>query len=582
MTTPLRSLTTARIGGLPVVDAAVASALSVYAVVDVAAAQGRGPAAAVAAVAMTLPVAWCRRSPLAAAAALAAGGVLNALLFPSIVRCGVALPAVFIVGFSVGACCERARAAVGLLLCAVNVAAQAVSDPRLGEPELLLLLPILVAFFALGRLARAWTAAVEALRARTAELERRREETARLTVLADRRRVSEEVDAELRELIVRIGATAAASRGVLETEQRTTLAALASIEVDGRDALNRMREIVARSDGQAPSLPDAPAESDAISSRWPLVAAGFVTAALLVAGPISGPATLLVALPLFVAFALGTWTRTVPGLVGAALMSAGLQAASGGGFNPLFEMITFGPWLAGLAVRSRRRLASTIDARNRELEATRVLNALAAVRYERSRIAHELHDIVAHCVTVAVVQAASARRLASTSPTRAAHALDAIAEATQEAGTEITRLTRQLDGAAPLGVPMIEELARRTAAAGLQVRYRPSGDLRNLGAPVSDTAYRIVQESLTNAMKHAPGAPVDIAVREADDRALEIEVVTAAGARRTSWLEAAGGGHGLDGMRRRVASCGGTLTAGPTADGGWHVSASFPAEALAT
>jgi signal transduction histidine kinase len=582
MTTPLRSLTTARIGGLPVVDVAVASALSAYAVFDVAAAQGRGTAAAIAAVAMTLPVAWCRRAPVAAAAALGAGGLLNALLFPSIVRCGVALPAVFIVTFSLGVCCERVRSVVGLLLCAVNVASQASSDPRLGEPELLVLLPILVAFFALGRLVRAWTAAVEALRARTAELESRREETARLTMLADRRRVSEKVDAELRELIGRIGATAAASRDVLATEPGSALAVLASIELDGRDALNRMRAIVGRSETVGPSPPSTPAETDASWSRWPLAAALIVTTALLVAGalapsPISGPATLLLALPLLVAFALGTRTRTVPGLVGVALMSAGLQAASGGGFNPLFEMVTIGPWLAGLAVRSRRRLATTIEIRNRELESTRVLNALAAVRYERSRIAHELHDIVAHCVTVSVVQAAAARRLASIDPDRAAHALDAIAEATQGAEIEIALLTGHLDRVGPPGVPLIEELVRRTAAAGLRVRYHPVGELGGLPPQASDTAYRVVQESVTNAMKHAPGAPIDIAVREAEDRSFEVEVVTAAANSGASWLEAAGGGHGLEGMCRRVASCGGTLTAGPTGDGGWRVSARFPA-----
>src|SRR5262249_5080923 len=240
-------------------------------------------------------------------------------------------------------------------------------------------------------------------------------------------------------------------------------------------------------------------------------------AVALIAGPISGPATLLLALPLFVALALGAWTPTVPGSRGRPLMSAGLQAASSGGFNPLFEMITVGPWLAGLAVRSRRGLANTIEARNRELEATRVLNALAAVRYERSQIAHELHDIVAHCVTVAVVQAAAARRLASLDPDRAGHALGAIAEATREAEREITLMTRRLDRADPLGLPMIEELARRTAATGLPVRYRRSRELRDVRPRIADTPHRVAQEGVTNALKPAAGAPGDLAPRAAAD-----------------------------------------------------------------
>ena len=118
MLKPIRSVATATIGGLPVVDLAVALALGAYAFVRVSGEGSFGAAFGV--LAMTLPVASCRRAPVAAAAVLAVGGVLSGVLFGSLVRCGTALPAVFIVAFVVAAQRERRRAALGLALCVVN------------------------------------------------------------------------------------------------------------------------------------------------------------------------------------------------------------------------------------------------------------------------------------------------------------------------------------------------------------------------------------------------------------------------------------------------------------------------------
>ena len=289
---------------------------------------------------------------------------------------------------------------------------------------------------------------------------------------------------------------------------------------------------------------------------------------------LNGPVALLIVVPPLVSYLLGTSAGLAAGLAGVALMVAGLQATGGPSFNPLFEMITLGPWAAGRVVRSRRRLAEQIESRNRELEAERALFALESVRYERARIARELHDIVAHCVSVIVVQAAAGQRRAAD---RAAEALDAIADAAAEARTELGLLTRHLDGAA--APARIDELARRAAATGLAVRYLPSGDLRRLVPPASDAAYRIVQESLTNAIKHAPGAPIEIAIREAQDE-FELDVTNAAPGNGASGLERAGAGRGLAGMRERAAACGGTLSAGRTPAGGWRVSARLPAQAL--
>ena len=567
MLKPVRSVATAMIGGLPVVDLAAGVALSAYAFVRVSGEGSLGAAFGV--VAMTLPVAWCRRAPVAAAAFLAVGGVLNGVLFGSLVRCGTALPAVFIVAFAVAAQRDRRPAALGLALCVVNVASQAIYDPKLGRPELLLLIPILVGFFALGRVARARSAAVEILGQRTDELRHRREETARLEVLADRARVSSELDAELRERLA--GITAAVDSG--RTAPETTLP---SIERQARDLLRRMRDIVAQPDDAAPSPRAGATAAPVARKRWSLATAITMGLAMLLLGALaqsslSGAATLLLAVTAVIAYVLGTDTGIAAGIAGVALMSLGLQVI-GGSFNPLFEMITLGPWLAGRLVQSRRRLAEQIEMRNRELEAARALYALEEVRYERARIARELHDIVAHCVTVIVVQAAAGQRL----PDRAADSLDAVAEAARDANGEIAQLTRWLDGADSDTTPTIEELVHRTAATGLQIRYRCDGDLRKLRPPAADAAYRVVRESLTNAMKHAPGARIQIAAQEGQDASFNVEVTTEAPQRGPSGLEHTGAGRGVPGMEERVAACGGTLTAGPTPDGGWFVRARLP------
>lgn len=256
----VKQLTVAKVGGLPAIDLAVAIFLSVYAAVLTSGAVDTGhptggPGAAVAVLAMTLPVAWCRPAPVTAAAVLAVGALFNGIAFGSIVRCGPALPAVFIVAFFVAARNNRRRAAVGVAFCAINVTAQAFYDPQLGGPVVVLLLPILGLFVAIGRIVRARTAAIEILRLRTDELRNRREQTARLSVLADRARVSANLDLELRDRIERIAAVATGARDALETAPSEALEALASIEAEGRHVLRQMREIVGSLDQDPPSAP---------------------------------------------------------------------------------------------------------------------------------------------------------------------------------------------------------------------------------------------------------------------------------------------------------------------------------------
>jgi signal transduction histidine kinase len=292
----------------------------------------------------------------------------------------------------------------------------------------------------------------------------------------------------------------------------------------------------------------------------------------------------LVAVPVFLlAYSLGTEAdqrRSVPPLL---LLLAGLQVGNGvTTFNPIFFVLTIGPWALGLVVRSRRRLTEQLAARGRELEAERALFAAEAVRYERARIARELHDIVAHCVSVMVIQAGAGQRLTATDPSLAAEAFDSIGEVAQEAEAEIARLLDLLDhdshqhGAD--GVALIGELVARAAAAGLAVSCRFSGSADGLAAEACDAGYRVVQESLTNALRHAPGAPVDVLVAGTGGY-VEIDVRNGPAVGPPSGLERSGGGRGLIGMRERVAGCGGELDAGPAEDGGWRVIARLPRQA---
>jgi signal transduction histidine kinase len=291
----------------------------------------------------------------------------------------------------------------------------------------------------------------------------------------------------------------------------------------------------------------------------------------------------VIVVPIFLlAYSLGTAADQRRSVVIVLLLIAGLQLQNGLTFNPIFFVLTIGPWALGLVVRSRRRLAEQLALRSRELEAERALFAAEAVRYERARIARELHDIVAHCVSVMVIQASAGQRLTATDPSLAAEAFDSIGEVARQAEGEIGRLLDLLDDDALQrgvdGMRLIGELVTRASAAGLAVSCRFTGAAGGLPAPAADVAYRVVQESLTNALKHAPGAPVDIVIAGASGE-VEIGVRNGPAVGPPSGLERSGGGRGLAGMRERVAACGGELDAGPAAGGGWQVLARLPRQA---
>jgi signal transduction histidine kinase len=312
--------------------------------------------------------------------------------------------------------------------------------------------------------------------------------------------------------------------------------------------------------------------------QWAAAAAGGCLAVAALGSSAAFPGSLILVPVILLAYSLGTAADLRRSVLALGILGAGLQL-SAGQFNPVVVVLTIGPWAVGLVIRSRRRLTEQLAARGRELEAERELFATEAVRYERARIARELHDIVAHCVSVMVIQASAGQRLTVTDPSLAAEAFDSIGEVARQAEAEIVRLVKLLDHHSQQrgghGVRLIGELVTRAGAAGLAVSCRFTGSADGLPDAAADAAYRVVQESLTNALKHAPGAPVDVEIAGATGH-VEISVVNGPATGPRSGLELTGTGRGLTGMRERVAACGGQISAGPVAGGGWQVLARLP------
>jgi len=236
-------------------------------------------------------------------------------------------------------------------------------------------------------------------------------------------------------------------------------------------------------------------------------------------------------------------------------------------------VVTFGlPFLLGRMTFNRRRRI----VRDREV-ATR-----EAVAAERAAIARELHDVVAHHMSVMVVQAGAARAVNASDPAAAAEALRQIEASGRTGLAEMRRLLEVLkaeengDGREPQpGLARLDELLNSMRASGLPVEAVVEGARRPLPPGVDLSAYRIVQEALTNALRHAGGASARVVVRYEPD-ALELEIADD-GPGPTEDPEASGG-HGLIGMRERVQLFGGELDAGPRAGGGFLVRARLPSE----
>ncbi|SCF67588.1 Histidine kinase-, DNA gyrase B-, and HSP90-like ATPase [Streptomyces sp. Ncost-T10-10d] len=248
-------------------------------------------------------------------------------------------------------------------------------------------------------------------------------------------------------------------------------------------------------------------------------------------------------------------------------------------------------------VRARRLYQAAIEERGWLLERERESATRTAVDAERARIATELHDIVSHNVSLMVVQAGAAREVLATMPDEAAAALSAVETAGRNTMTELRHLLGLLAPAQngedePYGVDLspqpslsrLSPLIDRIAFAGLPVEMRISGEPRPLPTGIDVTAYRIIQEALTNALKHGDGAKAEVMVRYADHY-LRVEVLNSGPsilsdsrpARREPVPgQADGTGRGLLGLRERVALYGGDLDARRRLGGGYRVRARIP------
>lgn len=252
----------------------------------------------------------------------------------------------------------------------------------------------------------------------------------------------------------------------------------------------------------------------------------------------------------------------------------GLYAFTNQGGSPGLLILTAPGFLAGTVLRLRRETAEQLAERGRELEAERELFAEVSVRNERARIASELHDIVGHALSVMVVQAAAGQRLVAQSPEAAIESLGFIAESARQGRADLQRLIDLLAGTdvASPDLLLIDEVVNQAARSGLRVTCRLEGSRDGLQSDAAHAAFRVVQESLTNALRHAPGAEVRVLIRsEADGRAVTVRVENDAATRSAPNL--VGTGRGLIGLRERVLALGGTFSAGPAPKGGWTVEA---------
>jgi signal transduction histidine kinase len=314
-------------------------------------------------------------------------------------------------------------------------------------------------------------------------------------------------------------------------------------------------------------------------------------AALLALGSSPLPLSTMLALTGYMVAARAPRRLSLPALVlgeAALLIALALSGGSGKGPETIEAVLLLAvAWCVGDGVSARRAYLAEQRERDRATDADR---ARQAVRDERVRIARDLHDVIAHSLAVITVQAGAGRRLMAKRPEQAAIALESIEATGRSAQDELQVVLGLLreevgspSGLAPVpGLADLGQLVDTVRAAGTAVEFHASGTNRPMSAALELSVYRVVQEALTNVVKHAPGAraTVDVSVSEGE---VSIEVGDDGGA-PTSQLRPSPSGppaqpgtrHGIVGMRERVGAFGGSLMAGPLPGHGFRVSARVP------
>ncbi len=329
----------------------------------------------------------------------------------------------------------------------------------------------------------------------------------------------------------------------------------------------------------------------AVRRRWPL-AAVFVVLALMsirmlagVGGNLNNAAGVQVGVILLF-YGLGAFAsvRRSVWMLALAVVVTSLNALTkpGGGVSAVVPMELFAvllPYALGRVMRARAAHEQQARDIAERLDAARDARGRAAAYGERARIARELHDVIAHSVSVMVIHAGGARLVMAEQPERAEEALRSVERAGREALAEMRRLLGVLGPGDPRalvpqpGLGDIEPLLADARSAGISAALVIDGEPAPVSPAIDLCAYRIVQEALTNAIKHAAPARASVNVRWRD---AELELEVSDDGTRPNAVNGAGGGHGIPGMRERVALHSGSFLAGARPDGGFTVVARLP------
>jgi signal transduction histidine kinase len=316
--------------------------------------------------------------------------------------------------------------------------------------------------------------------------------------------------------------------------------------------------------------------------RAPLVVAAVVVGVNIAINP-SGEFSTLLSLVL-VSFTVGAETRPPWNYLGLGLVMVPFLVVSAiEGFEPsdLAAALVFfgGPWTVGVVLSGRIASAEEAVARAERLERERELEAARAAEQERTRIARELHDIVSHSISVVTIQTQAVRRRLGPDHAREAADLAAVEATAREALAEMRRLFgvlrtegEKLDLAPQPGLDDLDRLVQQVGSGEMRVHLHVEGERVLLSPGIDLAAYRIAQEGLTNALRHARASEARVLLRYSPTR-LDVEVEDNGRGLGTAQHD---GGHGLVGIRERVALYGGTFDLGPSASGGVRLAASLP------
>ena len=315
------------------------------------------------------------------------------------------------------------------------------------------------------------------------------------------------------------------------------------------------------------------------SRRRPRLAWLTAVGALLVAAVFPPVAATLYVLAVVHAFCAGRWDERGVGIAAVVLLTGAAVSCAAASDDSAVPQVFLAPtaWGAGLALGGRERVADQLRRRAGELEDEHEAHVALSVRYERARIASELHDIVAHAISVMVVQASAGQRLTLQNPELVPPTFEAIEGAARRAEQDMGRLVELLGAEGPAGngpdLALFDELVERASASGLSITLRLEVQGDDLPPAMLELAYRVVQEGVTNALRYAAGAAVRVLLRAGSGELL-VEVENGDAASEVA-LTDTGTGNGLRGLRERLDALGGTLFAGPTVEG-WRLTARLP------